>query len=93
MESVVIDNPKFLNIDSDVLKEKIEALKKEKEVIDGVFDDFTNNISNFSEYWSGDTGDMVNGELKKYIGYFDYRKKALNDLIEFLQNVVNSYEA
>ncbi len=93
MGSVVIENPKFLNIDSDLLKAKIESLKKEKETIDGVFDDFSSNVSNLSEHWSGDTGDMVSSELKKYIEYFDSRKKTLESLIEFLQNVVNSYEA
>ncbi len=93
MESIVIDNPKFLNIDSDVLKEKIEALKKQKEIIDSVYDDFTNNLSDFSEYWNGDTGDMIIEKLKKYTDGFDSKKKALNDMIDFLQNVVDSYEA
>ncbi len=93
VEEVVIENPKMLNIDSVALKEKIEALKKQKEIIDSVYDNFTNNLSNFSEYWSGDTGDMISKDLREYADHFVDKKKALGDLIDFLQTVVDSYEA
>ena len=92
-EEVVIDNPKKVNIDSDALKQKIEALKKQKEVIVSVYDDFTNNLSNFSEYWSGDTGDYISDDLKNYANKFITKTQALDNLIDFLQSVVDSYEA
>lgn len=92
-ENVYIENPKLLNIDSDILKQKIEELKVEKEKIDKVFDNFTEDMSHFFEWWSGDTGDMINEELARYIKSFEIKRRELKDRIDFLQNVANSYEA
>ena len=92
-ENVYIENPKLLDIDSDILKQKIEELKVEKGKIDKAFDDFSDDMSHFSEWWSGETGDMINEELARYVKSFEIKKRELNDRIDFLQDVANSYEA
>lgn len=92
MDSIV-ENPKFVRIDSEKLKEKIEALKAEKEKIDEVFDNFGTDVNGINNYWSGTSSDEITDKLKTYASNFEKISEQLNSYIEFLEQVSNTYEA
>ena len=92
-EVLEVVDPKLVKVDSDKLKGKIEALRKERNTIDEVLKKFSSDIGGMSEYWNGTTGDMVSEELMKYISGFDKIREQLDKYIEFLEDVSNTYEA
>ena len=92
VENIVIQDPKKIYIDTESLKEKIKELETTKNTINNAYEDFKNNTSHFSNSWSGDTGDMINSELTKYVSSFERKINDLNEKIGFLKAVVTSYE-
>lgn len=81
-----------IRIDSDALRTKIESLKVEKKRIDDVLEKFKQETMGLDAYWSGNTGDMVKGELITYSDEFEYISKKLENYILFLEIVAKNYE-
>lgn len=81
-----------IRIDTDTLRNKIDNLKVEKDKIDEVLQRFKGDTLTLGDYWSGDTGDLVNEEINRYTNYFDYISNKLERYIGFLEAVSRAYE-
>ena len=93
MNNNVIENPKFIRIDTEAVKAKMELLKNEKLVVDDVLDKFSSDINGMHTYWNGTTAEKVTDELDKYIAGFVNISMQLEKYIDFLESVSNTYEA
>ena len=89
----VIENPKFIRINTEEVKAKMELLKSEKLVVDDVLDKFSSDINGMHTYWNGTTAEKVTDELDKYIAGFVNISSQLEKYINFLQSVSDTYEA
>ena len=89
----VVNNPKFIRVDTDAVKAKMEALKNEKLAIDDVLNKFSSDIKGMPSYWNGSTADKVTDELNKYVAGFVNISNQLEKYINFMQSVSDTYEA
>jgi WXG100 family type VII secretion target len=89
----VVDNPKFIRVDTDAIKTKMESLKTEKNTIDDVLNKFSSDIKGMPSYWNGSTADKVTEELNNYIATFVNISNQLEKYINFMQSVSDTYEA
>ena len=82
----------IIEINTSVVRSKIELLKVEKEKIDAVLEDFKGGSLKIKDFWSGGTGDEISEDLKGYITKFDYISSKLARFITFLEGVCASYD-
>jgi len=81
-----------LFVDSEVLLNKIELLKIEKEKLRKYFDNVRTDSLDMINYWSGDSGDQAYEVFSGYTKKFRTVIEEIESKIKFLENVEAAYK-
>jgi len=81
-----------LGVNTEQLRNLIEQYNKERDNLESIFSNYSNDIKTMNDYWSGDNGDEASNRLNKYSSTFEPIINKLTNNINFLERVVAAYE-